>query len=215
MELSQQQSQILETGYWAGRHQALGMISGKCTAAQAHALKEMRDNRIHDAVGLSWEDFCAQCLHICRATADNIIRRYNELGADYFRLSEICRLSPETFQSVAPRIQGDFVELDGERIEISGENAQKIRAGIRRLREDLDTALDKQPKVLADLFHRIDRLTKDIYHYYKLRDEPGIHGSLATVARYAVTEFASLGEQIAPRIPGPPVNSPQPARADR
>ena len=58
-------------------------------------------------------------------------------------------------------------------------------------------------------------MTKDIYHYYKLRDDPGIHGALATVARHAATEFASLAEQIAPRIPGPPVNSHQPARPDR
>jgi len=215
MELNEQLNQVLESGYWAGRHQALGMIAGKCTAAQARALKEMRDNRIHDSVGLSWEDFCTRCLQVCRATADNVIRRYNELGADYFRLSEVCRISPETFQSVAPRIQGSAVELDGERIEIAAENAHKIRAGIRRLREDLDTALDRQTKVTADLFHRVDRLTKDIYHYYKLRDEAGIHATLASVSRYASAEFARLSEHMDPGIPGPPGHSSRPeARTD-
>ena len=131
-------------------------------------------------------------------------------GADYFRLSEVCRMSPETFQSIAAHVQSGAVEIDGERIEIAAENAHKIRAGIRRLREDLNTALDRQTKVTADLFHRVDRMTKDLYHYSRLRDEPGIRAALAAVARHASTEFARLAKQIDPGIPGPPGHSSQP-----
>jgi hypothetical protein len=186
----------MEAGLWTGRQQAFDVIAGKCTAAKAAALKELRDSRAHEGLGLTWEQFCAQYAGISRSQADDVIRRYNELGADYFRLAEIARVSPETYQSIAPRVDNGSIELNGETIPLVPENTLKIRAGIRTLTHELRQALKNQTKFLGDLFHRVDRLTKDVYQYDKLRADEDVRWELVTLSRHAADQFRSLQKHL-------------------
>jgi hypothetical protein len=172
--------------------------------AKALAMKELRDSRAYETLGLTWDQFCPQHLGICRATADAIIRNYTELGSNYFRLSEICRISPDTFQSVAPNIAGDAIELDGETIALTAENAHKIRAGIRRLHQDLKTALNSQSTVLADFYHRIDALCRDIHKFHVNRVGRAEHTGLSTVVRYAKKQMHALLAEIETAEPAEP-----------
>jgi hypothetical protein len=119
-----------------GRHQAFAMIASHCSYAQAVCLREIHQTRAYEHLGLTWEEFCNQQAGISRGTAESVIRRLDEFGESYFRLSAIARISPEAFREIAARITAETIDLDGEQIPLTRENAQKIRAGIQRLRDE-------------------------------------------------------------------------------
>jgi hypothetical protein len=48
---------------------------------------------------------------------DALIRQFDEFGDDYFRLSQIARISPKTYRQVAPKVERDTVSIDGREIE--------------------------------------------------------------------------------------------------
>ena len=48
----------LELGTWIGKSQAFGAIAKSCTGAEAACLKQIRDQRSYESLGLTWEQFC-------------------------------------------------------------------------------------------------------------------------------------------------------------
>ncbi len=70
----------IDMGAWVGRQQAFAVIAKKCSAAQALSLKEMKEARGYEKLGLSWDDFCQQHAGISRVHVDHIIRQYEEFG---------------------------------------------------------------------------------------------------------------------------------------
>jgi hypothetical protein len=79
----------LESDAWVGRQQAFALIASKCSATQAHALKEIKESRAFEQLGLTWEEFCLQHVGLRRERADALIHQFDEFGEDYFRLSQI------------------------------------------------------------------------------------------------------------------------------
>jgi len=79
----------IESGAWVGRQQAFAVIASKCSAAQAAALKEIKQSRVYETLGLTWQEFCLQHAGMTRERADALIRQFDEFGEDYFRLSQI------------------------------------------------------------------------------------------------------------------------------
>ena len=77
MEPTNPNSQAMETGLWTGRQQAFAMMSAKTSAAKAATIKELREARAYEVLGLTWDDFCPQYLGVCRATADEKYPRVN------------------------------------------------------------------------------------------------------------------------------------------
>ena len=80
-----------------GTPQAFAVIANKCSAAQALCLKQVRESRLFEKLGLTWEEFCQEYAGISRVHAERLIQQHEEFGDAYFRLSEIARISPETF----------------------------------------------------------------------------------------------------------------------
>ena len=70
----------LDTGAWIGRHQAFAVIAGKCTIAQAVALKELKEARAFEPLGLTWDEFCKQRLAISRSYLHRLITELNITG---------------------------------------------------------------------------------------------------------------------------------------
>jgi hypothetical protein len=196
MELTPEIKALREAAFWTGRQQAFAMIAGKCSAAKAASLKELRESRAHEPLGLTWEQFCAEYAGIGRSQADELIRRYDELGEEYFRLAEIARISTNTYRNIAPRIDGECIELDGEKIPIAPENATRIRAGLRRLHSELRDALDDQSNLIADYYHRLDAMTKDVYRLHVNRKVLAPQTGLSAFTRYAEKQFRRLSEDI-------------------
>ena len=130
-------SSILEAGALTGRQQAFAMIASKCTYAQAVCLKQIHDTRAYEKLDLTWEQYCSQHAGVGRTAAEAIIKRLDEFGEAYFRLAAITRISDDTFRQIADRVAAETIELNGEQIPITSDNAAKFRAGIRRLQDEL------------------------------------------------------------------------------
>src|SRR5208283_960464 len=123
-------------GSAANRHSAL--IASKCSAALA--LEEIKESCAFEQLGLTWQEFCVQHVGLSRKRADAIIRQLDEFGEAYFRLSQIARISPETYRQVAPIVEHDTVEIDGQKFELTLANAAKIRAAIGKMRDERNQA---------------------------------------------------------------------------
>jgi hypothetical protein len=132
----------LESDAWVGRQQAFALIASKCSAAQAHALKEIKESRAFEQLGLTWEEFCLQHVGLRRERADALIHQFDEFGEDYFRLSQIARISA--------------VNIDGEEIELTLPNAARIRAAIKKMRQERN-----EGRRAADLRHRHDAIVAE------------------------------------------------------
>ena len=135
----------IESGAWIGRQQAFAVIASKCSAAQALALKQMKDSRVYDQIGLSWPDFCLKYVGLGRERVDALIRQYNEFGEAYFRLSQIARISPDSYRELAPKVAGEVVTIDGKDYPMTAANAVKIRAALIKLRRERDEARRAAP----------------------------------------------------------------------
>ena len=192
MENPNSTAAVLDAGLWIGRQQAFAMIAGKCSAAQAAAIKQLHETKAYDSLGLTWEEFCVQHLGVCRATADSILRRYNELGENYFRLAEICRVSPETYVAIQPKIEGECIELNGQQIALIPENASKIRAAIKNIRDTLDTRID----FISDFETRIKHILRDINHYNQVRQDKSLTNNLISVLDAAAGWFRGLAKEL-------------------
>src|SRR5450432_2541367 len=123
----------IDAGAWVGRQQAFAVIASQCRGAQALSLKHVKDSRWYQQLSLTWEEFCKEYAGISRTHADNVIRQLDEFGEAYFRLSEIARISPETYRRIAGSVEGGVIEIDGRKLALTQENGLKIRAAIQTL----------------------------------------------------------------------------------
>ena len=112
----------IDAGAWVGRQQAFAMIANKCSAAQALCLKQVRETRLYEKLELTWEEFCKEYAGISREQADRLIRQHEEFGDAYFRLSEIARISPETYRQIASQVSDEGLEFDGRKLALIPEN---------------------------------------------------------------------------------------------
>jgi hypothetical protein len=124
----------VDLGSWIGLQQAFAIVSGSCSAARAQCLRQVRDSKLLDDLGLTWDEFCKDYSGISRQHADHLIHQYAEFGDAYFRLSEIARVSCRTFRQIATHVDGGTIEIDGEKLALVPANAGRIRAAIQSLR---------------------------------------------------------------------------------
>ncbi|HUI54158.1 MAG TPA: hypothetical protein VLY04_04255 [Bryobacteraceae bacterium] len=192
-----------DTGTWVGRQQAFAVIASKCSAAQAFALKQMRESRAHENIGLTWEEFCTRHAGISRERADYYIRQLDEFGANYFNLSQIARISPEVYRQIADKVQTDTIEVDGEKIPMTLSNASRIRGAIQRLRRQLVAAnaeaRDATTPDVSILVSRVDALverTEDLAQRHMLDHHIN---EVRGVVQYAINKWTALERRIAAR----------------
>src|SRR5713226_6006338 len=114
--MENQNAPTLELGSWLGRSQAFGMVSNHCSAAQAKCLQEIRNSETYKSLGLTWDDFCPAYTGLSRKQIDAIVKNLDEFGATYFRLSEIVRISPDTYRQLASLPHPRRREADARRL---------------------------------------------------------------------------------------------------
>jgi len=153
--------ELIDIGAWIGRQQAFAVIANKCSAAQALALKQVKETRAYEKVGLNWEDFCREFAGISRTHADRIIDQFNEFGDNYFRLSSLARISPDTYREIAAQVDDNAIEIDGQKIALTPENAPKIRAAIHTLHARARVARDRHLPQITELAVRLDMFFTD------------------------------------------------------
>jgi hypothetical protein len=134
MENQQDPSQILDLGTWLGRKQAFGLMAGKCSAADAECLRNIRENKLYRCLQLNWDNFCREHVGISRPVVDKIVRQLEEFGPAFFQLSGVMRITADEYRLIAGSVTEEGVLYNGERIPISVENAFRLTRAVDALR---------------------------------------------------------------------------------
>jgi hypothetical protein len=146
---------LLELGIIVGQSQTFAMLAGRCSAAQAQAIRRVREEKLYKGGCERWEDFCARYLRMSRAEADRIIRLLDEFGPAYFDFSYVARISPVVYRMIAPAVSNGVLHHNGEAIELTAENSRKVAAVIAEIRSTL-------PKKSAQTSDRAQDLRRGI-----------------------------------------------------
>jgi len=178
-------------GTWLGMARAFAVLSGASSAARVQCIKEIRDSKAYADIGLTWEEFCRIHIGISRPHAESLIHQYEKFGDAYFRLSDIARVSPQTYQQIAPHAEGDFIEIDGQKLALKPENGYKIRAAIQSLRNRIKEApvAKRPPAGLVEVSIRVDALTADID---KAMRNTQNHAAVRDLLSHALRRFESV-----------------------
>lgn len=158
-ELAADQAALLELGVALGQNHAFGLIAGRCSAAQAEGLRRLREQKLYKRCAEKWDDFCPRYLKVSRSEADRTIKLWEEFGAAYFELSQLTRVSPETFRAIAPAIQDGALHYQGETIELNPENSRKVAAVVAELRSALPKRVAESRSLMREvqsLCHEVD-----------------------------------------------------------
>ena len=193
----------LDLGSWLGLQKAFAAVSGTCSAARAQCLKQVRESHILDDLGLTWDEFCKDYAGVSRPHADHLIRQYDRFGDAYFRVSEIARVSSKTFQQIASYVDGNSIEIDGQKLALIPENAAKVRAAIQSLRNQVrrPPAPPRPPAGVVELQVRLDALLEDLNQTIRaLSPTPDPNdaerASLRSLAACALNKFRTLSQQL-------------------
>ena len=189
----------IDAGAWVGRQQAFAVIANKCSAAQALCLKQVRETRLYEKLGLTWEEFCKEYAGICRAQADRLIQQHEEFGDAYFRLSEIARISPVTYRQIAGQVSDEGLEFDGGKLALIPENGPKIRAAIQTLRTQLKQARDaSQPAApgILQLHMRLDAVIAEVSKMARRPLGPDHRAALQGMATYAIHKLKEVSQSL-------------------
>ena len=189
----------IDAGAWVGRQQAFAVIANKCSAAQALCLKQVRETRLYEKLELTWEEFCKEYAGIGRAYADKLIQQHEEFGEAYFRLSEIARISPETYRQISSQVSEEGLEFDGRKLALIPENAPQIRAAVQTLRVQLKEARDaNQPASpgITQLLIRMDALLEEVSAMSRRLLDAGQRAGLQGLVAYAVDKWTHLARAV-------------------
>jgi len=151
-------AQLVDLGKWVGRHQALAWVVSHCSAADAHTLRTIREQKLYRSLGVTWEEFCARHTGISARTAERIIASLKEFGDSYFNLTEIVQIPVAAYRAIEPAIQDNALEFDGQRIPIDRENTRQLAEAVQTLRARVEQAEQRLPRSpLDDLRTQLDR----------------------------------------------------------
>ena len=121
-------------GQVLGRRQAFGLMAGRCSAADAACLREIRNNKSYKGRADSWSAFCAQHLGMSHRNANRLIRYLDEFGPAYFELAQLTGITVEAYRAIAPAVKDDALHFEGQAIALLPENAEKLAAAVKSLR---------------------------------------------------------------------------------
>jgi hypothetical protein len=136
-ELAAADAALLDLGVVLGQNQAFSLVAGRCTAAAADGLRRLREQKLYKRCTEKWGDFCSKYLKMSRVEADRIIKLLAEFGPTYFELSQLTRVSPETYRAIAPHIEDGVLRHNGEAIELNAENSRKVAAAVGEVRSSI------------------------------------------------------------------------------
>jgi hypothetical protein len=158
-ESSVQTTRQFDLGLWLGRHQALASVANYCSEADALALTTIREQRLYQTLGITWEAFCSRYAGMSRVTANAIIDKLEEFGAIYFRLAEILKIPVNQYRAIQSAIKDDSLEFEGELIPINREHTKKLAEAVSKLRKEHQRLMIKvHGSRILDLQMELDRV---------------------------------------------------------
>lgn len=123
-----------------GRHEALQFIRNGASAAAARQYATLKANNAHLLVGRkTWDEFCRLELGMDRKTVDGYINALAELGEKYFATAKLIRVPVNSYKLIEGHIDDTTgeIEIDGERLAFTKQNAPRIKAFIESQKRDL------------------------------------------------------------------------------
>jgi hypothetical protein len=150
-------TELLEAGIALGQTNAFALIAGRCSAAQAEGIRRLREQKLYKRCTEKWEDFCPKYLKMSRVEADRTIRLVEEFGPTYFELSQLTRVSPETYRAIAPNIENGVLHHNGEAIELNVENSRKVAGAVAEMRG----AIAKKTSEVSELTRELNDLFQE------------------------------------------------------
>ena len=193
------QTAMLEVGAWLGRHQVYGVIGSKCSAGDAHCLREIRDNKHYKALGITWEEFCNRHAGVDRKTAESIIERLDEFGEAYFNLSQLVPIQPSGYRLLASNVTGNTLDLDGEKIPITPENADRVIHAVHELRSRLEQEQSKGKLPFESLQSRLDRCFSELTGAVRRSETESDRALLIALLDDAINRFEEAQRSVAMR----------------
>jgi hypothetical protein len=187
--------EVLELGFALGQSHTFGLVAGRCSAAQAHGIRKLREEKLFKQCCEKWEDFCPNYLNMSRAEADRIVRLLDEFGPSYFELSQVIRISAETFRAIAPAVSDGVLNHKGEAIPINGENSRKVAAAVAEIRSALPKKSAKSSEPAQDLKQRIHGLAEHCVEMIAALDRVVCDQHLG-LTRHLRDELVRLRDQI-------------------
>jgi len=187
-----------DVGALIGRGQAFSLVANHCSAAQAQCLARIREEGLYKALNLTWEEFCKQHAGASRTHADEIIRRLREFGTAYFRLSEITRISPQSYREIQGTMKGEAIEVVGESIPVTPENASRIRQAISALRAELREAQAARVRSslgIIELQARMDACLEQMSSVSLRPLDVGERAAFQSLIRYAFNKLKRVARQ--------------------
>lgn len=149
-------NELMELGFALGQNHTLGVIAGRCSAAQAEGLRRLREEKLYRRCCEKWDDFCPGYLNMSRAEADRTIRLLEEFGPAYFQLSQLTRISAEAFRTIAPAVSDGVLRHKGEEIPLNADNSRRVAAAVAELR----SAIPKKSAQLGELAQEIREVSR-------------------------------------------------------
>jgi hypothetical protein len=123
----------VELGKWVGRREAFGLVAGRCAAADVESLQSIRDGRLYEKLGVSWDEFCARYLHIPRRTVEREIGYLRRFGPEFFTLRQLARLNVREYAEIAEQISVEGVRVDGRIVPLLPENSEAVAEAVETL----------------------------------------------------------------------------------
>jgi hypothetical protein len=108
--------------------------SGADKRSEAECLRRIRDDKLYAGRAANWGDFCLKFLAMTRQNAGRIIRLLEEFGPAYFQLSQLTRISAQTYRQLAPAISDQGLRVHGDIIALEPANSEKLAAAVAQLR---------------------------------------------------------------------------------
>jgi hypothetical protein len=170
---------LLALGYALGQSHTFGLVAGRSLAAQAQGIRMLREQKQYKQCCERWEDFCPKYLNMSRVEADRIIGRLEEFGPAYFEVSQVTRISAETYRAIAPAVSDGVLHHNGEAIPIDAENSRRVAKAIAEIRSAL-------PKKSAAELSELAREVKDISR------EPDLQRRIHHLAERCIAIVAEL-----------------------
>jgi hypothetical protein len=83
---------------------------------------------------MNWREFCQQRAGVSRKTAEQIIRRLEQFGPQYFTLAQVTGVTPEEYRRIAGSVSAQGLVHAGVTIPIAAENAPRLNEAVGALR---------------------------------------------------------------------------------
>jgi hypothetical protein len=154
----------LHLGTLLGRRQAFSLIAGRCSAADAASLREIRDQKSYRNLGIGWKQFCCDHVGMSHTHANRLIGFLDEFGPEYFDLAQLTGISPDEYRAIAPAIKDQAVHYNGQVIALLPENTEKLTTAVSGLRREAPRAAAAPAPALstAERLRRIERRSADL-----------------------------------------------------